>query len=76
MSPFGEQVGLYHDLACAIELQSALVERSGRSDAGRPDLERRRDSLTTVEQKTLRVCRYDTYACTHVYAKRAKLRGS
>ena len=71
----GEQVPLYHDLARAIELQPALVQRSGRAHACCPDLERRRDSFTAIEQESLRVGSHDAHSRAHVHAERAKLRG-
>ena len=67
--------GCYHDLACAIELQSAVVERGGRAYACRPDLERRRDSFTAVKQESVRVGANDAHCRAHVHAKCAKLLG-
>ena len=70
-----EQVPLYHNLASTIlDLQAALVERSGRAHACCPDLQRRRDSFTAVEQESVCVGGHDAHTRTHVHAERAKLR--
>src|ERR1700757_2642161 len=57
----GQQVGANHDLACAVEFQSAVVEAAGPTDARRPDLQRGGHALATLKLEAIRVGGHDPH---------------
>ena len=69
----GQQVGADHDLAYAVEFQSAVVEAAGPTDARRPDLQRGGHALATLELEAIRVGGHDPHPGAHVHAQQVQL---